>query len=365
MEATIRKRIDLAIQSMQEESKTRGVTDIYKWWIFLATDVIGELTFGDSFRMLEQGKVRNLDSISMSRQNDVYQKNQYSLDLEKTAKTSSLRATFPTLVKFARLSPIPIPVFKEVANASQRTFNYANESIQRHKRLVASEPATSNRTLFTKLFQAGEEGLPDHEILSEAQTYIVAGSDTTANTLTYLVWSVCRHPEIKQRLVQELATLPEGFSDQDTRSCEFLQYVIQETLRLFSAAPSALPRVVPDGGRNLAGYWLPGGATVSTQAYSLHRDPLLFPEPESFNPSRWEKARKEMRDAFMPFGGGSRICIGLNLAQMELRIATAHFFRSFPNAKVTRAENFGEEDMDPMIYFLLIPKGKRCLIQLS
>ncbi|KAL9093047.1 MAG: hypothetical protein Q9165_004185 [Trypethelium subeluteriae] len=350
---------------MQEESKTRGIADVYKWWIFLATDVIGELSFGDSFRMLEQGKVRSFNYSSTSRQIDAYQKNQYSLDLEKVARFGALRATFPTLVNFARLSPIPIPVFKEVANAAQRMFNYANESIQRHKRLVASDPGTSKRTLFTKLFQAGEEGLPDHEILPEAQSYIVAGSDTTANSLTYLVWSVCRHPEVKQRLVQELVTLPQNFSDQDTRSCEYLQYVIQETLRLFSAAPSALPRIVPDGGRELAGYWLPGGATVSTQAYSLHRDPLIFPEPERFNPSRWEKAHKEMRDAFMPFGGGSRICIGLNLAQMELRLATAQFFRSFPDAKVSRAENFGEEDMDPVIYFLLAPKGKRCLIQLS
>lgn len=160
--------------------------------------------------------------------------------------------------------------------------------------------------LFKKLFEAGEDGLSDEEIRAEAQAYIVAGSDTTATTLTYLIWSVCRDMRVKQTLVSELNKLPADFDDNDLRSLPYLNAVIDETLRLYAAAPSALPRVVPHGGSTLAGYYLAQDTVVSTQAWTLHRDLTLFPNPERFDPSRWLEATKEMRDGVMPFGGGAR-----------------------------------------------------------
>ncbi|KAF7892846.1 uncharacterized protein EAF02_000384 [Botrytis sinoallii] len=69
-----------------------------------------------------------------------------------------------------------------------------------------------------------------------------------------------------------------------------------------------------------------------------------------------------MKDAFMPFGGGSRVCLGLHLAEIELRLATAIFFRTLPYAKVSTLDDMNDGDMDPRIFFVLSPKGKRCLI---
>jgi cytochrome P450 len=70
-----------------------------------------------------------------------------------------------------------------------------------------------------------------------------------------------------------------------------------------------------------------------------------------------------MKDAFMPFGGGSRSCIGMHLAQAELRLATAEFFRMFPKASAPTLEGMDAEDMDQIAYFLMSPKNKRCLLQ--
>ena len=97
----------------------------------------------------------------------------------------------------------------------------------------------------------------------------------------------------------------------------------------------------------------------------MHKNPAIFPDPLEFIPERWESPTKEMKDSFVAFGGGSRICIGLHLAKMELRLATARFFMSFPGARVSGREGFAEGDMVPEMYFLMTPRRHRCLIKLA
>lgn len=181
----------------------------------------------------------------------------------------------------SRLSSIiPLPLFADISQASRRLSKYAETSLIRYKKLLDSDSTDPPPTLFTKLFQAGEEGLPDNIIRDEAQSYIIAGSDTTANSLTYLIWAVCSDKTIKDALLEEVSSLPVNYRDQDVRNLVYLNQVIDETLRLYSAAPSALPRIVPFGGAKLAGQFIPAGVTVTTQAYSLHRNEDVFPEPE-------------------------------------------------------------------------------------
>lgn len=345
---TIEQRIRMTMQRMDEETKTRGTADVFKWWMFMATDIIGELSFGESFRLLEQGK-----------------KNEYIEILEKVAAVGAKRATFPTLARLA-MQGFPIPGFGENTDLLRNMRRYATESLGRYKRLVEENPDKPLPTLFTRLFKGEEdESLTFKEIVDEAQTYIIAGTDTTAITLTYIVWRVCQNPKIKQRLVEELRQLPEGFQDHDAMKLPYLNQVIEEALRLHGAAPSGLPRMVPPEGATLAGQYLPGGSVVCTQAWSLHRNEDIFPDPERFDPDRWAAPTKAMKDSSMPFGGGSRICLGLHLARMELRLGIAHFFREFPNSKMSALEGMTDDDMEQMTYFLAPPKNKRCLIECS
>ncbi|EYE97982.1 cytochrome P450 [Aspergillus ruber CBS 135680] len=342
-EPLIADRIRLAVDKMSDEFESRGVIDVFKWWFFMATDVIGELSFGESFRMLDSGE-----------------KTQYIVDLQKLGSISPIRTTFPSLVLLA--SRLPLPIFRKISDIGQRLKGYAQQSIDRYKRVI-SESDDPKPTLFTKLYNAGKDGLSDIEIRNDAQAYIVAGSDTTAITLTYLVYSVCRDVNIREKLVAEVASLPEGYTDRALRDLPYLNQVIDETLRLHTVVSIGLPRVVPREGANLSGYQLPGGVTVTTQAYSLHRKEDIFSEPYKFNPDRWETPSKQMKDASMPFGGGSRICIGIHLARMELRLATALFFRTFPQAHVSTKEGMAHEDMEMESYFLMSPKGHRCLVE--
>lgn len=141
----------------------------------------------------------------------------------------------------------------------------------------------SSINLFGQMVAASDDyekvALPDKAVRDEAGNLIVAGSDTTAVTLTYLVYAVLKDPTLQARLEEEVA----GFGDQldmtELESAPLLNSVIEETLRLYGAAPGALPRIVPSQGMIVAGYQLPAGTEVSTQAYTLHRDPRIFQEP--------------------------------------------------------------------------------------
>lgn len=110
---------------------------------------------------------------------------------------------------------------------------------------------------------------------------IIAGTDTTGVTLTYLVWNVLQRPVIQQKLEEEVAALPADFKEKDLIELPWLNGVIEETLRLYGAAPSSLPRVVPKAGTVIAGVPIPAGTTVGTQAWTLHRDPKIWQAPNA------------------------------------------------------------------------------------
>ena len=135
--------------------------------------------------------------------------------------------------------------------------------------------------IFANMMAEAEKGehLDDMDVKVEAQSLIVAGTDTTSVTLTYLVWAVLSRPELQRQLEDEVKDLPDGFRDADVEQLVLLNAVIDETLRLYGAAPGGLPRIVPPKGVTINDTFIPGGTTVTTQAYTYHRNASLFPDP--------------------------------------------------------------------------------------
>ncbi|RYP74745.1 hypothetical protein DL771_002809 [Monosporascus sp. 5C6A] len=283
----VEANVRLAIKQIGQEMKVKGAADVYKWWMCMATDIIGELTFGESFRMLQTGK--------------------YILDIE----AQSVAGAIITLVPWIRKIPsvlLPHSLVDKI-EAFFRVGTHAETLLDRYRARLDNDPQT-RPTLFTKLIKATDDDiLSPSELRDNARLYVIAGSDTTSNTLTYLVWQTCRHPAVKEKLVKEATSLPDNFTAQQLKDLPYLNLVILETLRLHSAAPAGLSRVVPPEGAMIGGYGLPGGTVVASQAWSLHRNPDVFPAPDDFKPERWENPSKRMKDAFHPFGGGSRILL--------------------------------------------------------
>ncbi|KAM0231388.1 hypothetical protein ACHAPO_008498 [Fusarium lateritium] len=207
-----------------------------------------------------------------------------------------------------------------------------------------------------------ENALSDVEMQQEAAELMITGTDTTSNTLTYLLWSVLKNPDIRTKIEEEVSTLPTDFKDANLVKLPYLNAVVRESLRLYGAASGSHERDVPLGGWETCGYFIPDTATVFTQAFSLHRLPGVFNHAYRFDPDRWLSPTPEMEEAYIPFGGGSRICIGIHLAYMELRVTTAAFFRKFRGASVH--PSLTDDDMDMENYTLITPKSHKCFISL-
>jgi cytochrome P450 len=174
------------------------------------------------------------------------------------------------------LKALPPPLIFWVLRNSSGTLN--TESLRRDKLRTIKK----RHTLLTKALVENEEGfgLSDDVIIKECKAFIVAGTDTTGVTTTYVIWAVLKHPEVKVRLQGELDSLLPGFSITNVQSLKYLHCVINETLRLYGAASSSLPRTTPRDGRQLGGYFIPEKTTVETQAFTLHRNPEIFEDPE-------------------------------------------------------------------------------------
>jgi cytochrome P450 len=107
--------------------------------------------------------------------------------------------------------------------------------LKRYKRLVETDPNVP-QTLFTKVFKAEKgDDLSFNEFRDEASGFAVAGTNTTANTLKFLFWSVCQDADTKVLLVKELNALPPSFTDDDLRPLRYLNQLIHETLRMYAS----------------------------------------------------------------------------------------------------------------------------------
>ncbi len=146
---------------------------------------------------------------------------------------------------------------------------------------VRNARASSEKTIFSKMIASSEktQQLSDTIIAQEACNLTIAGTDTTAIVLTYLVWTVLRRPDIKHKLIAELEGCSGDPMGKELETMPYLNAVIDETLRLYTPVCQSLVREVPTGGTTLCGYDLPGGTTVGTQAYTFHRDPTIFQDP--------------------------------------------------------------------------------------
>ena len=154
-------------------------------------------------------------------------------------------------------------------------------------------------------------------------TLMFAGHDTSTSTLTFMMHELARHPDVLAKLCAGAgpgARRRGADIDKLEREMPYLDMVLDEVLRLYPPAWIGPRRAVRDF--EFGGYSVARGAYVNYCSWASHRLPEVFPEPEAFIPERFTRERKAAlpRGAYVPFGGGRRICIGKRFGQIEVKL---------------------------------------------
>ena len=219
-----------------------------------------------------------------------------------------------------------VPGLAWVPTRSNRRFSAAN----RRLRVLLTDVIDGYRAvgedhgdLISILMRARDDdtgaGMTNQQLRDEATTLVIAGSETTGNTIAWACYLLAKHPRIQQRLQQE-ADLVLAHADADYETLSRLpltRAVITETLRLYSPVWILPRRALVDV--ELGGHLLGAGSRIFFSPYALNRDARLHRDPDRFDPDRWttDYSRSEVRATFFPFGQGIRNCIGEGFAWTE------------------------------------------------
>lgn len=320
-EAYVDSCIDVLCKRFEEFAKSGAQIDLAHWMLCYAADAVSTITYSKRMGFLDAGE-----------------------DIGDLFKNLHGNILYSTLVGiYARIHPIIFHTQARLRKIGLTTgtprmfigsYTTARISEKREEREHSKElnsPVTdenATRDFLSKFLDSHENDPSDfteYHITVGLIGNIIAGSDTTAAALTSVLWCLLKHPASLAKLREEIASasLSSPPTFKQSQSLVFLQAVIQESMRLHPAVGLPLQRVVPSGGRQISGHFFPAGSVVGINPWVFHYSTTIFgPDAAEFRPERWMEADKErlaeMNRYWMPFGLGSRTCIGKNISLLEM-----------------------------------------------
>lgn len=265
-----------------------------------------------------------------------------------------------TLTSFVRI-PLQYPTPRNLAfkRSVQRVEAIIYEIIEGRRRELATHPNANHDDLLDMLLRAQDEetgeSMTDQQLRDEVTTIFMAGHETTAVAMSWALYLLAQHPEIAQKVRQEVLNVvgPTGTPGfEHVRELRYTMQVIQEVMRLYPPAWVVSRRSLgPDTyGEHAVG----PNAYVLISPYVLHRDPAQWACPNAFHPDHFSPGEQRERHpyAYIPFGGGPRLCIGNNFALMEMQLLLALLIRQFEFSLATP-----HQEVRPHASITLRPEG--------
>ena len=316
-EAFVDHCADLFIQRLGEFADKKQSLNLGHWLQCYAFDVIGNITFGERFGML--GPKPDLAQMLT---NTGFLDQGHDIDgamdaLQKVLMYSTLAGIYP---KWHPRLFGPLSRFKG-SGAGGRAYiaNFVREKIRLHE-LKKTDPesvgeSTQNQDFVDKMIHARNkdpEKVTDYHLFIMGQSNVAAGSDTTAISLSSIMWFIMQNPEALRKLREEIDefTLQGKCSDnitfKESQGMPYFQAVMKEALRMHSATGLPMWRVVPAGGAEIDGRFFPEGTEIGVNAWVPHYDERVFPDAKTFHPERWldtesnPEQLKEMNQMYMP-----------------------------------------------------------------
>lgn len=230
-------------------------------------------------------------------------------------------------------------------------FKFARELIDRRAKQLANMPPEEIEISFLA-YMMGQKDVTQKEVYANITELLLAGVDTTSNTLCFVLHKLASNPLVQDRLWKEVVSITHGKPPtvQNIHEMPFLKAVVRETLRLNPIVTST-PRVTLNE-MVVDGYRVPKGVMLLIDTYSMGNDETLFSDSHVFKPERWLRNKDYQKiDPFasLPFGFGVRSCIGRRIAELELYLLIAQIVTEF------ELKLHGEGKLKPVLRALLTP----------
>lgn len=239
------------------------------------------------------------------------------------------------------IKPIKFPLWvptsfnRRLNSAKKNLDELMNEIIQTRRNALINNPEAQFDDLMQMLIttsdeQTGEQ-MDDQQLRDEIITIFLAGHETTAMSMSWALYLLSQNPDSIEKIRTEIANIlgDQAITYENIRSLTYTMQVVQEVMRLYPPAWIFSREMISDD--SIDGYALPKGEQVIICTYTLHRDPQYWENPNDFNPDNFlpEKIKERPTYAYLPFGGGPRLCIGNNFALMEMQIMLVHLLKNF------------------------------------
>lgn len=334
-EPLINGYVDTLVQRMREISLSKNpVADVSTWFTMTTFDIFGDLCYGESFNGLASGK-----------------QHPWTKAIGDTKFLIPL-LVFPGISWLLVLLLVPKKQRASLAEHQQLSYDLTMKRITNKDRHLRGDFMT-----FMMRSQAEDHGLTDHELASNSDIVINAGSETTATALTGITYFLTRTPKALKRVTREVR---EAFDSQEaicfkdaTSKLPYLMGCIEEGLRLYPPVPTALVRrTLPGRPTLIDGHLIPENTTVAVHHLATYLSENNFHDAKSFHPQRWlaeehsdpnSPFHNDNRDCHRPFSYGPRNCIGRNLAYHELRLILAKILWNFDLSLAPGYEKWGEK----------------------
>ncbi|KAF2119808.1 cytochrome P450 [Lophiotrema nucula] len=304
------------LQSLAAKGESINASD---WYTYLAFDLIGELCFAEPFGCIDQES------------NTEWSTSVINVFVAATYTQAIRRVSGVGTWAEALLTQLLVP-----KDAAAWRLVHLGNSREKTLRRLADPDRRHTDFIYHILNNDSKKSLTQTEIILNIALFISAGTDTTATALTGWTYFVCTHRGVHDRLKQDVRSALNSREDikwEKVKALRYLEATLNEALRLFPPSPASQQRVVPRGGATIDGYYLPTGTTVAVSPWSATHSRLNFDEPDDFRPERWLEDEKQFSgdrpSASVPFGNGPRMCIGRNLASMEMLLIAAHLLWHF------------------------------------
>ncbi|KAF5731566.1 Ent-kaurenoic acid oxidase 1 [Tripterygium wilfordii] len=272
------------------------------------------------------------------------------LSSESEAVMEDLEKEYTTLNYGIRAMAINLPGFAyyHALKARKRLVAILQSIVDDRKyRRKGNVSSTKKKDMLDALLDVEDENgrkLADEEIIDVLLMYLNAGHESSGHTMMWGTVFLQAHPEFFQKakaeqeeIVKRRPPTQKGMTLKEFREMNYLSKVIDETFRVLTFSLTAFRRAKKDV--NINGYIIPQGWRVLVWFRGVHLDPELYPNPKEFNPSRWEGFTPKA-GSFLPFGAGSRLCPGNDLALLEISVFLHHFLLNYqlerlnPNSRV-------------------------------